>query len=179
MGLYGDSLTVRRMRASGVVIFAAVLTTLVASALAATFAVYSGGVLPRAVRHDLATATGTTFLVTGPVDHDQPSQVPRDLPGQLKRALGPVPFRFDSALRSDPLGFVAGAHPAESTGTGDAATADRHVPIAEAAAFTGLTAHAVLLTGHWPGAPAAGQPLPAALTPRAGPPLQVQPRGRD
>ena len=94
MGLYGDSLTVRRMRASGVVIFAAVLTTLVASALAATFAVYSGGVLPRAVRHDLATATGTTFLVTGPVDHDQASQVTRDLPGQLKRALGPVPFRF-------------------------------------------------------------------------------------
>jgi hypothetical protein len=180
MGLYGDSLTVRRMRASGMVIIAAVLTTLVAAALAATFAVYSGGVLPRAVRHDLATASGTTFLVTGSVDHGQAGQVTNGLPGQFSRALGHIPFRFDSALRSDPLGFIAGAHPAESAGTGsggesDATSAGSNVPIAEAVAFTGLTAHAVLLTGHWPGPPAAGQPIPAALPATAAALLQVKP----
>jgi hypothetical protein len=176
MGLHGDSLTVRRMRASGVVIFAAVLTTLVAAALAATFAVYSGGVLPRAVQHDLGTASGTTFLVTGPVDRDQAGQITRQLPGQLKRALGQVPFAFDSALRSDPLGFISGAHPAESTGRDSGATsAGGNVPIAEAAAFTGLTAHAVLLTGHWPGQPVAGQPVPAALPAAAATLLKVKP----
>jgi putative ABC transport system ATP-binding protein len=47
MAVTGDSLTVRRMRASGVVIIAAALTTLVTAALAATFAVYSAGALPR------------------------------------------------------------------------------------------------------------------------------------
>src|ERR1700744_6127598 len=134
MGLHGDSLTVGRMPASGVVIVAAVLTTLVAAALAATFAVYSGGVLPRAVRHDLGTASGTTFLVTGSVDRDQAGQGTSQLPGPLKRALGQVPFRFDSALRSDPLGFVSGAHPAESEGAGsgsdsDATSAGGNVPI--------------------------------------------------
>src|ERR1700759_1627219 len=179
MGLHGDSLTVRRMRASGVVIVAAVLTTLVAAALAATFAVDSGGVLPRAVRHDLGTASGTTFLVTGPVDRDQAGQVTSQLPGQLKRALGQVPFAFDSALRSDPLGFVAGAHPAESTGAGsagsDATTAGGNVPIAERGAFTSFTTHAVLLTGHWPGKPVAGQPIPAALPTAGGTLLRVKP----
>jgi FtsX-like permease family protein len=180
MGLYGDSLTVRRTRASGVVITAAVLTTLVAAALAATFAVYSGGVLPRAVRHELATASGTTFLVTGSVDRGQAGQVTHDLPGQFGRALGHVPFRFDSALRSDPLGFIAGAHPAESAGADSgresgATSAGSNVPIAEAVAFTGLTAHAVLLTGHWPGPPAAGQPIPAALPATAAALLQVKP----
>ena len=68
MALTGDSLTVRRMRASGVVIIAAVATILVCAALAATFAVYSAGALPRAVRHNLAIASGTSLLVSGAVD---------------------------------------------------------------------------------------------------------------
>ena len=36
-------------------------------------------------------------------------------------------------------------------------------PIAEAAALGDVTAQAELVSGHWPGAPAAGQPIPAAL----------------
>ncbi len=190
MALIGDSLTVRRMRASGVVIIAALLTTLVASALAATFAVYSGGVLPRAVRHDLATASGTTVLVSGSVDRGQADQVTAGLPRQLRRALGGVPFRFDSAVLSDPLGFVAGASPAQpegaAPGTGASSGTDSggsssgssgasNVPIAKAAAFTGATAHAVLLTGHWPGRPRAGQPIPAALPATAAALLHVRP----
>jgi hypothetical protein len=163
MALTGDSLTVRRMRASGVVIIAAVLTTLVTAGLAATFAVYSAGVLPRAVRHDLSTASGTTFLVSGSVDRGQVDQITSGLPGQVSRALGHIPFRFDSAVLSNPLGFVAGA------------PANRNVPIAEAAAFNGITAHAVLLTGHWPGPPRAGQPIPAALPETAATLLHVRP----
>src|ERR1700744_2460737 len=151
MALTGDSLTVRRMRASGVVIIAAVLTTLVTAGLAATFAVYSAGVLPRADRHDLSTASGTTIAVSGSVDRGQVDQITSGLPGQVSRALGHVPFRFDSAVLSNPLGFVAGA------------PANRDVPIAEAPAVNGIPAHAALLTGRWRGRPRAGQPVPAAL----------------
>ena len=184
MGWYGDSLTVRRMRASGVVIIAAVLTTVVAAALAATFAVYSAGVLPRAVRHDLATAGGTTFGVSGPVDRGQADQVTAGLPRQLSRALGQVPFRFDSAVLSDPLGFVAGARPVPPSGAGSGSgsgasssggSGGSNVPIAKAAAFTSVTAHAILLTGHWPGRPQAGQAIPAALPETAAALLHVQP----
>ncbi|HEY2523108.1 MAG TPA: FtsX-like permease family protein [Streptosporangiaceae bacterium] len=173
------------MRASSVVIIAAFLTTLVAAALAATFAVYSSGVLPRAVRHDLGTASGTTFLVSGSVDRGQADQVTHGLPGQLSRALGHVPFRFDSAVRSDPLGFVAGARPAPpggagpgrpaGSGNGSDSTTGSEVPIAEAAAFTSITAHAALVTGHWPGQLRAGQPIPAALPVTAAALLHVRP----
>ena len=41
-----------------------------------------------------------------------------------------------------------------------------NLPIAEAASLDGITAQAVLVSGHWPGAPAAGRPggvIPAAL----------------
>ena len=46
--------------------------------------------------------------------------------------------------------------------------------IAEAAAFTAITAHAVLLSGRWPGPPRAGEPIPAALPATAATLLHVQ-----
>ena len=158
MAVTGDSLTVRRMRASGVVIIAAALTTLVTAALAATFAVYSAGALPQAVRHNLATASGTTLLVSGAVDRGQADQITASLPGQLSRALGHAPFRFDSAVRSNALGFITGARPAAPAGAGSGSgsggsSGGSNVLISEAAAFTAITTHAVLLSGHWPGPP--------------------------
>src|ERR1700733_3905092 len=116
MAVTGDSLTVRRMRASGVVIIAAALTTLVTAALAATFAVYSAGALPRAVRHNLATASGTTLLVSGAVDRGQADQITASLPGARAQALAQAPFRFARAVRPNPLVFTAGARPAAPAG---------------------------------------------------------------
>jgi hypothetical protein len=180
MAMTGDSLTVRRMRASGVVIIAAALTTLVTAALAATFAVYSAGALPRAVQHTVATASGTTLLVSGAVDSSQADQITANLPRQLSQALGHAPFRFDSAVRSNALGFISGARPAQPAGAGSGSGNGRssggsNVPISEAAAFTAITAHAVLLSGHWPGRPRAGGPIPAALPQTAAALLHVQP----
>jgi hypothetical protein len=179
MAVTGDSLTVRRMRASGVVIIAAALTTLVTAALAATFAVYSAGALPRAVRHNLATASGTTLLVSGAVDRSQADQITANLTHQLSRALGHAPFRFDTAVRSNALGFIAGARPAEPAGAGsgsgsDGSSGGSNVLISEAAAFTAITTHAVLLSGLWPGPPRAGRPIPAALPETAATLLHVQ-----
>ena len=162
MALTGDSPLWPRTKAQRPVIIAAALTTLVAAALASALAVFAGLALPRAVRHNLATAGGTALVISGAVDRSQAARYSSALPRQLSSALAATPFAFYHVLWSDPLGFVPGSFPATpaSTGRGD-------VPIAEAAAFAGITAHAVLISGSWPGPPQpadrGAQPIPAAL----------------
>jgi hypothetical protein len=156
MGFARGSLTLPRMNAHRLVIIAAVLTIAVAAALATALAVFSSQALPRAVRHNLSTASGTAIAIIGSVDAGQAAQYTAILPVKISSALDRTPFAFYQAKWSDPFGFVAGSRPAQPGGTSN-------VQIVEAAELGGLTAHAVLLSGHWPGAPAGGQPIPAAL----------------
>ena len=152
-----DSLTVPRMNAQRLVIIAAALTTLVAATLSATFAVFSGVSLPRAVRDNLTRANGTALVVSGQAGAGQIAAYTTLLRQQIHAALAGTPFAFDAAEWSDPLGFVGGAGPSPSAGAGG------NTANAEAAALGGITAHAVLVAGRWPGAVRAGQPVPAAL----------------
>src|SRR5580704_13484476 len=152
------SLTLPRMNAHRLVIIAAALTTVVAAALATALATFSGQALPRAVRHDLGHATGTSLSVSGSVNASQAAQYTSILPSQIKSALGGTPFGFYQADWSDPLGFVPGALPATPSAAGTGNT-----QIAEAAALGDVTGQAELTSGHWPGAPVRGQPIPAAL----------------
>ena len=156
--LTGGSLTRARMNAHRLVIIAAALTTLVAAALATALATFSGQALPRAVRHDLGQAAGTSLVMTGTVNASQAAQYNTALPAMIRPTLGSAPFSFYPSVWSDPLGFVAGSLPATpgSAGAGNQ-------PIAEAAALGDVTAQAALVSGSWPGAAAAGQPIPAAL----------------
>jgi FtsX-like permease family len=156
MGLMRGSLTLPRMNAHLLVIVAAALTTAVAAALATALGAFGGQALPRAVRHDLTGASGTSLVMTGYVSASQGAQYSAALPGLISSALDGTPFAFYRAQWSDPLGFVPGSLPARPASAGNE-------PIAEAAALGSLTTHAVLVSGHWPAAPAAGQPIPAAL----------------
>jgi hypothetical protein len=159
MGLAPGSLTLPRMNAHRLVIIAAALTMVVAAALASALAVFSGQALPRAVRHDLSVAGGTALVISGSVDASQAAQYTSTLPGQIRTALGGTPFSFHHAYRSDSLGFVPGSQPAQPASAGN-------LPITQAASLEGIMAQAVLVSGHWPGGPAAGQPdgaIPAAL----------------
>jgi len=165
MGLTRGSLTLPRMNAHRLVIVAAALTIIVAAALATALATFSGQALPRAVRHDLGHASGTTLSISSSVNASQAAQYSSILPSQIRSALGGTPFAFYQADWSDPLGFVPGALPAtpatpaasaSSGGTGN-------TPIAEAAALGDITGQAQLVTGHWPGTAVRGQPVPAAL----------------
>jgi hypothetical protein len=156
MGVTRGSLALPRMSAYRMVIVAAALTVAVAAALATALATFDGQALPRAMRHDLATANGTALVIGGNVDASQAAQYTSQLPRQISSALGGTPFGFYHAIWSDPLAFVPGSLPAAPTSRGNQA-------IAEAAALSGITAQAVLTSGRWPGAPAAGQPIPAAL----------------
>ena len=156
MGLTRGSLTLPRMNAHRMVIIAAALTVVVAAALATALAAFSGQTLPRAVRHDLGTAGGTALVITGDANATQGAQYTSQLPGMISAALAGTPFAFYHAYWSDPLGFVPGSRPAQPASAGNQ-------PIAEAAVLGGITAHAVLISGRWPGAPVSGQPIPAAL----------------
>ncbi len=156
MGLTRGSLTLPRMNAHRLVIIAAALTVVVAAALATALAAFSGQALPHAVRHDLSGASGTALVMVGNVDASQGAQYTSMLPGKISSALAGTPFAFYRAYWSDPFGFVAGSRAAQPTGTGN-------VQIAEAAQLDDISGHAVLLSGHWPGRPVSGQPIPAAL----------------
>jgi hypothetical protein len=152
-------LTLPRMNAHRLVIVAAALTVTVAAALATALTTFSSQALPRAVRHDLSRAAGTSMVIRGSVNASQGAQYTSLLPGKISTALDGTPFAFYHAYWSDPLGFVPGSRPVPPGGT-------RTVQIAEAAALGDITAHAALVSGHWPGAlsgPATGGPIPAAL----------------
>jgi len=155
MGFTRGSLTLPRMNAHRLVIIAAALTVAVAAALATALITFSGQALPRAVRHDLTHATGTSLVIIGNANNNQAAQYTSLLPGKISAALDGTPFAFYRGYWSDPLGFVPGARPVPPGGT-------HTVQIAEAATLDAITAHAVLVSGHWPGGQVSG-PIPAAL----------------
>ncbi|HEV3290549.1 MAG TPA: FtsX-like permease family protein, partial [Streptosporangiaceae bacterium] len=154
------------MNAHRMVIIAAALTVVVAAALATALAAFSEQALPRAVRHDLSGASGTALVITGNVNASQGAQYTSQLPGMISSALAGTPFAFYHAYWSDPLEFVPGSRPAQPSSAGNQLRA-------EAAVLGGISAHAVLISGHWPGAPLGGQPVPAALPATAAAQLHV------
>ena len=159
MGLTRGSLTLPRMNAHRLVIIAAALTVVVATALATALVTFSGRALPGAVRHDLGAASGTALVMTGTVNAGQAAQYTSLLPAKISSVLAGTPFAFYHAYWSDSLGFVRGSRPAQPSSAGNQ-------PIAEAATLGGITTHAVLVSGHWPGAPTGGRlngAIPAAL----------------
>jgi hypothetical protein len=74
MGLTRGSLTLPRMNAHRLVIVAAAFTIAVAAALATALVTFSSQALPRAVRHDLSRAPGTSFVIGGNVNAAQGSR---------------------------------------------------------------------------------------------------------
>ena len=157
----------RRMVAYWGVLAAAALTTLVAAAVAAAVAVFMGQALPLAVQHDLTTAPGTSMSVTALVDgRGQDASGGAALRSQIAAAMPGVPFTFQSASWSDPLGLVPGALPASPASVGKGTTT-----LLQAASLTGIARHATLIAGHWPTAPTtatapgggAATAIPAAL----------------
>jgi hypothetical protein len=158
-------LAVRRLTAHWVVLAAAALTTLVAAAVGAALAAFAGQALPQAVRHDLVVAPGTSLAVAGSFASGHPAQTSAALRSSIAARLGGVPFSFWSGISSNPLGFVAGSLPARPAGIASGST-----PLLQAASLGGVTDHAVLVTGKWPGqlSASAGQPASGAATGAAG-----------
>ena len=147
------SLTLPRMNAHRLVVAAAALTIAVTGLLASTLAVLSGQSLPQAIHTQVVTDANSTVTLSGPVNASQDASFDTSLPRQFSAALGGVPVTLLRGVWSDPFGFTASTASASHTDKQEA----------EAAAFDDLTGHAVLVRGSWPGEPAPGAPIPAAL----------------
>ena len=98
MGLTRGSLTLPRMNAHRIVIIAAALTVVVATALATALSVFSDQALPRAVHHDLSNATGTTLALSGTVTASQAAQYTSAAAGPDRIGPGRNPFAFYHAV---------------------------------------------------------------------------------
>jgi ABC-type antimicrobial peptide transport system permease subunit len=149
------------MTAHWAVLAAAALTALVAATVAAALTVFTGQALPQAVKHDLVIAPGTALSVTTLVsDPSQAAEGSAALRSRIAAAMPGIPFSFNQALWSDPLGLVAGALPAPPSSVSKGNTA-----LLQAAAMSGITSHASLVSGQWPTTAGSGpgQPVPAAL----------------
>jgi ABC-type antimicrobial peptide transport system permease subunit len=149
------------MTAHWTVLAAAALTALVAATVAAALTVFAGQALPQAVKHDLVIAPGTALSVTTLVsDPSQAAEGSAALRSRIAAAMPGIPFSFNQALWSDPLGLVAGALPAPPSSVSKGNTA-----LLQAAAMSGITSHASLVSGQWPTTAGSGpgQPVPAAL----------------
>jgi len=165
-------LAVRRMAAHWVVLAAAALTALAAAAVGAALAAFAGQALPQAVRHDLIVAPGTSLAAKGSFASGNPAQTTAALRSSIGAGLGGVSFSFWQGIWSDPLDFVAGSLPAKP-----ASISSGNIPQLQAASLDGVTDHAVLVTGKWPGqlpASAAG-PIPAALPANTAALLKLRP----
>jgi len=139
-------LAMRRMIAHWGVIAAAALTTLVAATVAAALVVFTGQALPQVVKHDLARAPDTALSITTLVSNPgQAAKGSTTLRSQIAAAMPGVPFSFQAALWSDPLGLVAGALPATPPSAGQGNTT-----LLQAAAMSGIASHASLVAGQWP-----------------------------
>ena len=161
------------MGAHWVVIAAAALTTLVAAAVAAALAAFAGQALPQTVRHDLVAAPGTALTANGSFSGTDTATTTDALRSAIGSALAGAPFGFWQGIWSDPLGLSPGALPARPAGGGG------NTPLLEAASLDGIQAHAVLVSGTWPGASTAPRPaagtIPAALPATAAALLKLHP----
>jgi hypothetical protein len=158
------------MAAHWVVLAAVALTTLVAAATGAALAAFAGQALPQAVRHDLVVAPGTSLDLSAVVTNGDVDSTSRVLKSAIGAALPGVPFGYWQASWSDPLWFVPGALPSRP-----ASVPARITPLLQAAALQDARAYAVLVSGHWPSAPGARGPVPAALPEPAAALLGVTP----
>ena len=141
----------RRMTSAWLLLGAFMITVLIAAALLAALASFNAQVLPQAARRELVSSSARTGLsVSAPVDASVAAADQPAVRAALRAAFGPGRYHLDSALWSNPLGLPRAA-------------GGRDIRLAEAAAPGQVRQHATLVSGKWPGPPAPGQPIPAAL----------------
>jgi hypothetical protein len=138
------------MAAYRLVLCAAALATLLTAALVATLITFTGQALSQAAHRELAAAPSTSVTISGQAGARLAASDTTVIRRQMRAAFGASGFGLYRAEWSDLLDL-----PARYAGRGR--------PVTQAGVFPGIAAHAVLLAGHWPGPPRAGQPLQVAL----------------
>jgi FtsX-like permease family len=144
------SFTVRRARSAWLLVGCLTATVLVASALVSALVTFYTSALTGAVSNELVQAGPAMSIAVSGELTGTPAAQAAGIASRVTRALGPVPYQLYQATWSDALAVPGPARVGQ-------------VPVMQAAAMAGITAHAALTGGRWPSAPRPGQPVPAAL----------------
>jgi hypothetical protein len=147
------SFVLRRMSSSRLLLGSVLLAVFITAALTAALVTFSARGLPQAVSRQLSTAPNVSIAISGQIDAAQAASDSAVIQSSIRAAFAAVPVRLERGLWSDPLGLPA----ARDRG------ASQTIPLTEAAILDQITAHAKLVSGTWPGPPARGQPVEAAL----------------
>ena len=126
------------------------LAVFITAALTAALVTFSARGLPQAASRQLTTAPDLSIAISGQIDAAQAAADTAVIHSSMTAAFAAVPVRLERALWSDPFGL-----PASRT--------SQTIPLTEAAAADHITSNAILVSGAWPGPPAHGRPIPAAL----------------
>jgi hypothetical protein len=150
-------LVIKRMGPARTALTAGVLTTALTITFIAALVSFTQTQTARAIRSALARPDNLAVTLSGSLSAQQRPQARAAISGDLRRAFGTVPFTLFGSLRVDGLA-LRGNGPPKPAGAG------RTRQIATVIAADALAAHATLISGHWPGTAAAGQPVPIALS---------------
>jgi hypothetical protein len=156
------SFLARRAGSSRLLLGTIMLTVLVTAALGAALATFAAQSLPQAVRTQLTRSPDLPIAVNGAMSGPQAASASWVIGRALGGALAGVPYQFDRALWSDPLGLPAPRRSAV-------------IPVVEVAAVDQIAAYAGLASGRWPGPARPGQPLGVALPVTAARQLHARP----
>src|SRR5581483_8400522 len=100
--------------------------------------------------HQLQQSTSVCVAISGSVNAPTALADTKAVSHSMQTAFGPVPYRFDQARWSNPLGLPV-------------ASGGKTVPLTQAATLSQFQANAALVRGRWPGQPSPGHPIEGAL----------------
>ena len=156
----GAPLVIKRMSPVRTALTAGAATTLLAITFVVALMSFTQTQTASAIRAALARPDNLAITMTGSLSAQQQPRARAAIRGDLRHALGPVPFTLYGSLRVDGLA-LRGNVPASRARAGGTR------PIATVVAADALAGHATLIAGRWPAAVPAGQPVPVAVSARA------------
>src|SRR6202034_651696 len=145
-----SSFVLRRMGSSRLLLGSIFLSVLICSGLAAALVTFGSRSLPAAAQREFLRSGSVAIEVSAQITEPQAPAARRLGAGAAPAALRPAPVPVYRGLWSDPSRLPGRSLPGI------------HVQ-AQAASLAGIGAHAVLLSGAWPGPAGRGQAIPAAV----------------
>ena len=155
-------LTVKRMRPVRGALTTGIITSLVTVAFIVALLAFTQRQTASAISAALAQPASRAVTISGSLAPQQQAQATAAIDGQLRRALGPLPFTLYGSLGADGLAVRRGAPALHGP---DPA---RH-RVTMVIGADQLARQAVLISGQWPGRASAGQaghprgPVPVAI----------------
>lgn len=144
------SFVLRRMGWARLLPASLLLAVLAATMVTVALASFGTRALPAAEHRRLANVADATIEMSGQIGTARANSDAKVIRASISSALGHTGFQMLSGRWSDHLALPAPRGASQ-------------VPSIQAAALDGVTGHAVLTAGHWPGPVSPGRPIPVAL----------------